>query len=91
MSDHELKTDSEVFKEVFFGRKTFEIRKDDRDFKVGDTLHLRETMFTGKEMAAGASLRYTGRECLCRVTHIMRGPCYGLAEGWCILSIDASH
>lgn len=39
---HELKTESKYFKEVCKGKKTFEVRKDDRPFKVGDTLKLIE-------------------------------------------------
>lgn len=39
---HELKIDQEYFKAVKDGRKKFEIRKDDRDYHVGDLLVLRE-------------------------------------------------
>lgn len=85
--EHDLKTDGAVFEAVLHRRKTFEIRRDDRDFRVGDTLMLRETRHTGAEMQAGAKLEYTGRECRRLVTHILRGPIYGLAEGWAILSI----
>jgi hypothetical protein len=38
---HFLKTVSPFFEAVERGEKTFEIRKDDRDFQVGDELVLR--------------------------------------------------
>ncbi|HDN3761865.1 DUF3850 domain-containing protein [Listeria monocytogenes] len=39
---HELKILSEYFWDIAEGRKTFEIRKNDSDFQIGDTLLLRE-------------------------------------------------
>ncbi|EAH2686743.1 DUF3850 domain-containing protein, partial [Listeria monocytogenes] len=39
---HELKTMSEYFAAVAEERKTFEIRKNDRDFKIDDYLLLKE-------------------------------------------------
>lgn len=97
---HELKTDAEVFQAVLNGDKKFEIRKNDRDFKVGDELHLKETVNTGAEMAPrhngaypgrmleGKPLEYTGRCVAVNVTHILRGPVYGLIADWCIMSIE---
>jgi ASC-1-like (ASCH) protein len=39
---HELKLQQPYFDEVWNNRKTFEIRKNDRDFKVSDTVILKE-------------------------------------------------
>ncbi|MPM11359.1 hypothetical protein SDC9_57702 [bioreactor metagenome] len=39
---HELKTESKYFKAVCTGKKKFEVRKDDRNFNIGDTLKLVE-------------------------------------------------
>lgn len=52
MTQHELKILPEYFVVVANGTKTFEVRKDDRLFEVGDILCLRE--FDGQ--------KYTGRE-----------------------------
>lgn len=55
--EHELKTDAKVFEAVKLGEKTFEIRKDDRAYAVGDLLILRKTVHTGAEMAAGRTAK----------------------------------
>lgn len=41
-TEHELKLSTNFFGRVQSGQKTFEIRKNDRDFQVGDVLVLRE-------------------------------------------------
>jgi len=87
MKTHELKTDQDVFQAVIEGLKRYEIRRDDRGFSVGDELLLRETEYTGVEMQQGKPLLFTGREELVQVIHILKGPVYGLIEGWVIMSI----
>jgi hypothetical protein len=84
---HELKTDPEVFQAVYDGfRKAFEIRFNDRNFTEGDDLLLRETFYTGEEMNQGKPLIYTGREYEFHISYVLRGPIYGLKEGWVIMS-----
>ncbi len=85
---HKLKTDPMVFSHVYNGLKDFEIRKNDRNFHVGDTLLLQETESTGVEMRNGAPLIYTGREIECEVNYILHGPIYVLLDGWVIMGIE---
>jgi hypothetical protein len=47
---HNLKTDPEVFQAVWTGDKNYEICFDDRGFKVGDLLQLKETRYSGEEI-----------------------------------------
>ena len=85
---HELKTDPELFDYVAAGLKTFEIRYDDRGYKVGDKLCLRKTRYTGEEMKHGRPLEYLDEYLMVTVSHILRGPCYGLSDGWVIMSLE---
>jgi len=84
---HDLKTDSVVFEQTRLGVKNFEIRFNDRDFKVGDTLVLLETVHSGEDMKDGRDLMYTKRKINKTVKYILEGGCYGLAEGWVILAV----
>jgi len=59
---HALKTWPVYFETVVDGRKTFEIRKNDRDFHVGDTLVLQEWDPEKKS--------YTGRRVEVEVTYL---------------------
>lgn len=84
---HELKILNEYFVPVLTGKKCFEIRKNDRDYKVGDVLILREwipnLVFNGENQAGN----YTGRK-VCRViTYIFNGGNYGVSEDTVILGI----
>lgn len=47
---HELKILPKYFDDIRYGKKRFELRRNDRDFKVGDYLALNEfdTSYTGR-------------------------------------------
>lgn len=76
---HELKTWLGFFQDVDEGTRTFEVRHNDRNFKVGDILHLREF-----EPISG---HYTGREVWRVVTYVMEGGQFGIEEGYCVMSL----
>lgn len=77
---HELKLWRMYADEIDSGVKTFEFRKDDRTprFHAGDILRLREW--------GGATMDYSGREWLRRVTYIARGGV--IPEGYCCMAIE---
>lgn len=75
---HELKILQQYFEDVDTGKKTFEVRKVDRLYGVGDILKLREwSPING----------YSGRETVKEVIYIMHGGQWGLAEGNCIMGL----
>lgn len=76
---HKLKIWLEYYEEVFKGYKTFELRKNDRDFKKGDILILKEWDNCKKE--------YTGRLLIRSVLYIIEGGKLGLEIGYVIMSI----
>ena len=79
MKVHDLKTWPEHFNNIVKNTKTFELRKNDRDFKTGDSLLLREYCPIKNE--------FTGREVVRKVTYILKGGNFGLNEGFVIMSI----
>ncbi|WP_285046665.1 DUF3850 domain-containing protein [Lactococcus petauri] len=62
MKTHELKLDIKYFDEVKNGTKNFEIRKNDRDFKVGDILELK-AFKDGFYAKKGSSWHTMGSDC----------------------------
>lgn len=82
MAVHYLKIKAEYYNDVECGLKTFELRKNDRDFKVGDILMLIKLDGEGNE---------TDQVIKKKVVYILKDcPQYGLKEGYAILGIDAA-
>lgn len=72
MTIHELRADREPFLAVVRGQKTFEYRKNDRDFKLFDFL----------------KLTCDGCFLIVFVSYIVYGPDYDVPEGYCVMSIS---
>lgn len=69
---HQLKTCPEYFLQIVCGHKTFEIRKNDRNFKLYDTLKLIEfDPVTGE---------YTHQSVTVKVSYIMDLSLFGLPD-----------
>ena len=84
---HLLKTDPVYFKEIYEGNKTFELRVNDRDFKEGDIVVLREYRYRQC---------YLGPYAVRKIGYILKGPfhgpssigtAYGLGKGWVIFQM----
>lgn len=80
---HYLKIKPEYYKDVECGLKTFELRKNDRNFQVGDILMLIKLDSEGNEtdQVARAKVNYILKDC----------PQYGLKDGYAILGIGVEN
>jgi len=76
--EHDLKTWPDFFAALWRGEKTFELRKDDREFQAGDTLLLREWSKAGG---------YTGRAIRADVTYLLGGSWPGLMPGYVVMGL----
>lgn len=72
---HDIKLGASFFDDAASGRKSFELRKNDRHYKVGDILRM-------MEFDDG---RFTGRTTLKEVTYMLEDYT-GLEDGYCIMA-----
>lgn len=83
MKTHGLKTIQPYFDQVKNGTKTAELRKNDRDFKVGDYILLQEYEYYGTTLIPNG--RYTTNAILAEITDVCHYPA-ALKDGWVMLS-----
>lgn len=83
MRIHELKILPKYFERVVNGEKTFEIRKNDRDFQTGDRIELKEFGYTKN--------KFTGRCVFGTISYIFHGGEYGLEQGYCVFSFKINQ
>jgi ASC-1-like (ASCH) protein len=77
---HELKTWPNYFEDILNGRKTFEVRKNDRDFHVNDFLILEEF--------DPVTNRFTDRRIACMIIYILKSNEFeGISPGYAVLGL----
>lgn len=82
MAIHELKCWPESLDPLFKGLKSFDVRKNDRNFKPGDLVVFKEWEPKIKS--------YSGRWVRKRINYMITGtiaPSHGLATGYCVLQL----
>lgn len=80
---HQLKIEKEYFRRIVSGRKTFEVRKNDRNFRAGDYLGLNE--IKSANIINGES-KETGNFILVKVLEVFEDSRF-LKDGYVIMSI----
>lgn len=79
---HDLKCEFPYFDEVACGDKPFEVRRDDRDFKMNDLIKLHEVM-----KVDSGPVKKTGKVLIVKITYILKGERWGIKEGFCVLGV----
>ena len=82
MTEHAIKIKEMYFNAVLSGEKTFEIRKNDRDYKVGDIIH-----FVPVDDECGMIIPHEPNAY--KITYVFHGGEYGLEEGYCVFGITS--
>lgn len=87
MTEHELKLNQKYFDAVLNGLKTFEVRRNDRDFRVGDTLYLNKTEDNGEYVLTNVGLRVNPIKAI--VIYILTHNDFpeGVPEGYVVMGI----
>lgn len=80
MAEHKIKIKRKYYLAVQSGEKTFEIRKNDRDYQVGDIIH-----FVLIDDENGLIIPHNPNSY--RITYVFHGGEYGLANGYCVFGI----
>lgn len=78
---HDLKTIEPYFDAVDQGWKTFEVRLNDRDFRVDDFVRLHSCDEAG-------NLTFPPKSLTRRITYILHGPAFGVSEHHCVLALQ---
>jgi len=82
MKTHYLKTVQPFFSQVKSGTKTFELRRNDRDFQVGDEVYLQEYDLSNNS--------FSGQEVKAFITYVLKDWA-GLEDGFCVFAFEVTQ
>jgi len=84
MTTHKLKTLAPYWNRVQSCQKKFEVRKNDRDFQVGDILELEYY----ETIPGPTPYNWIPPILIAKVTYILPGGQFGIENGYCVLGIE---
>lgn len=76
MNIHELKLEQPYFDDVFYNKKEFEVRKNDRNYQIGDRLKLIEYPYSGSQRFVLKDIKY-----------ILEGGKFGIEKEYIVLGL----
>ena len=79
MKTHKLKITPQYFYDICYRNKRFEVRKDDRNYQVGDKILFEEydpetKTYTGRSFSPDRPIQYILKDCP-----------FGVEKGYCVL------
>ncbi len=81
---HWIKLAREFYMPIILGEKRFEVRKDDRLYRVGDYLEMTTVDADGSPLPNDAK-----RWVSAKITYRLQGGSYGIEDGYVVLGIQA--
>jgi hypothetical protein len=85
---HTLKTWARYYDAVADGRKTFEVRKNDRAFQTGDILELvKINNDPPYNVMTTMESRFNAVKLRKRITYLLQGGQFGIEPGYCVLGL----
>ena len=89
--EHKLKTLARYWEAISEGRKTFEVRKNDRAFQTGDILILEKWDNEGRIYETEPGKSFTPKTIRKRVTYLLQGGQFGIEAGYCVLGLGEAE
>lgn len=87
---HRLKIKDCFLQNICSGKKKAEVRKDDRDYQVGDIIQFKTKIDKNAPMCGNSLYEgdYLFHDESFVITHVLRGCQYGIVDDYVVLSIE---